>query len=593
MGYYTPATYDYVQNTSAKTIRNTYNAFLTYEKGFNDHGLKAMVGTNIEDSEYKYISARRNGVYDFDKGEIKLAGGDQIASSSHTWWSIAGVFARLNYSFKNKYLLEVNGRFDGTSKFASGRRSGFFPSASAGWNISEEPWMDALKGVLSSAKLRASYGEVGNQDVPLNRYIATYPIINPTASDNEHWLIKNAHVPYIRDRNTYAATSPALTDPSLTWETVSTLDFGLDAGLFGDKLGIVVDWYSRKTTDMLTDGEVLPATVGADPALRNFGELTTKGIEITLNYRHAFDNGIKLNLSGNFTDYRTEITKFPTGPETLLTASYYEGKYTGDIVGFKTEGLYQREDFVWNEDGTIRPYTDETKVIRNTLAEGVPNQYALETTPNSFKFGPGDVRYADLNGDGVISLGNSTLDNPGDRTVIGNSTPRYQYGFRIGAEWKGFDLGLFFQGVGKREIWATGNMVLPGYVGTEGNFTHTLDYWSTDNTGAFYPRPVNHGNTANRWNYWPTDRYMLNGAYLRMKNLTVGYSIPTALVNKISVQRLRIYFSGENLFEFDKMGDVPIDPEIDWTLSNLNDARTFGRTYPYRRVLSFGLQLQF
>lgn len=591
MGIYSTATYDFAQTTTGTRIRNTYNGYLTFEKVYGAHYVKAMGGTNIEDSEYKYISARRNGVFDFDKGEVNLAGGDQVVTTTHSWWSVAGFFGRINYGYKDRYLLEVNGRYDGSSRFAKDERWGFFPSASAAWRISEEPWMQSLQPVLSSAKIRASYGAVGNQDVPLSAYIGTIPVTSPTVTANGHWLVNNAYVPYIASSAT-ATNAPALVDPSLTWETVTTLDFGLDAGFFHDKLGLTADWYNRKTSDMLTSGESLPASVGAAAPRRNFGELTTKGIEVALDYRHTFGNGLKLSLSAQYTDYQTVITKYPVQGEALNSANYWEGKRMGEIWGYRTEGLFQRDDFVWESETAIKQTPDKNGILRNTMAPGVPDQYILETVPNSFKFRPGDVRYADLNGDGVIGFGSNTVDDPGDRTVIGNTTPRYQYGFRAGAEWKGFDLSVFFQGVGKREIWATGNMVLPGYYGVEANFDHTLDYWTPENTSAFYPRPVDHAQTV-RWNYNINDRYLLNAAYLRMKNLTVGYTVPAALSGRIRIQKARIYFSGENLFEFDKMGNVPIDPEIDWTADNLLDSRSFGRTYPYRRVLSFGLQLQF
>ncbi len=223
------------------------------------------------------------------------------------------------------------------------------------------------------------------------------------------------------------------------------------------------------------------------------------------------------------------------------------------------------------------------------MAEGIANQYIFES--GLFKYGPGDVRLKDMNGDGVIDYGANTVGDPGDKTVIGNTTPRYQYSFRVGASWKGFDLEAFFQGVGKRSIWATGNMVLPGYYGAEANFAHTLDYWSEENTGAFYPRPVNYAQAA-KWNYLPNDRYLLNASYLRMKSLTIGYTIPKQLTEKFDIRRVRVYFNGENLFEFDKMKDIPIDPELDWTTTTANDSRSFGRSYPYRRTVSFGVQVE-
>lgn len=579
---YTTLSYDYAQYTSSKNIRNTFNGFITYDKKLGNHSFKVMGGTNIEDAEYIYLSAKRNGVFDFEKGEVNLAGGDQTTGSNHSWWSIAGFFGRLNYSFKDKYLLEFNGRYDGSSKFAANQRWVFYPSASIGWRVTEEPWMAPVQSVMSTLKLRGSYGELGNQDVPLNAYFPTLGVSSPITAGN-YWLINNNFVPYI-------TSAPALVDPTLTWETVKTLDLGVDARFLNDKLGITFDWYQRKTVDALTAGVVVPSTIGANAPLRNFGELTTKGIELEIDFNHTFANGIHINLAGQFTDYKTVVSKYPSANDPQNSVAYYEGKTLGDIWGYKTEGLYQKEDFVWETDGTIKQTIQSDGQSKNTLVEGIPNQYILES--GLFKFSPGDVRFADLNGDGVINYGTNTVGDPGDRTVIGNTTPRYQFGFRAGADWKGIDLNFFIQGVGKRALWATGNMVLPGYYGAEANYDHTLNYWTPDNTGAFYPRPLEYGQTA-KWNYLPNDRYLLNAAYVRLKMVSLGYTIPKRWFSKANIEKLRIYFEGENLFELDKMKDIPIDPEIDWTTQTSADSRSFGRSYPYRRTVSLGLQLQF
>ena len=579
---YTTATYDYARYTSSKNIRHTYNGYLTYDNRFNDHGIKITAGTNIEDAEYIWISSRRNGVYDFDKGEVNLAGGDQLASSSHSWWSVAGFFARANYDFKNKYLLDVSGRYDGSSRFGESKRWDFFPTVSAAWRVSEEPWMLPLQPVLSSLKLRGSWGSIGNQDVPLNSFISTLTPSTPSSVGN-YWLVNGNFVPYI-------SSGPTLVDPSLTWETVNTLDIGFDAGLLNNSLNFMFDWYQRKTLDMLAPGETVPSTVGISAPRRNFGELTTNGIEFEVSYNHLFSNGLRLSLSGQFTDYKTKVTKYASANDPSNSATYWQGKTLGEIWGYKTDGLFQKEDFVWEGD-KIKQTILPNGLSKNTMAPGVADQYILES--GTFKFGPGDVKFKDLNGDGVIDYGTNTVGDSGDRTVIGNTTPRYQYGFRVGAGWKGFDVDIFFQGVGKRNIWATGNMVLPGYYGAEANFAHTLDYWTEENTNAFYPRPLEYSQTA-KWNYLPNDRYLLNVAYLRLKSLNFGYSLPKTILSKISLQKVRFYMNGENLFEFDNMGGVAIDPEINWVSGVTgNDSRSFGRSYPYRRTVSLGMQVEF
>ncbi|MGV8963014.1 MAG: SusC/RagA family TonB-linked outer membrane protein [Candidatus Saccharimonadaceae bacterium] len=581
-GTISTSTYDYARYTSSKNIRNTYNGVLTYNKTFKENAFKLTAGTNIEDAEYTWISARRNGVYDFDKGEVNLAGGDQLASSSHSWWSVAGFFGRLNYVFKDRYLFEVNGRWDGSSRFGREKRWGFFPSASAGWRISEESFMDFVKPTLSSLKVRGTWGSVGNQDVPLNSFVSSLNALTPSGVGN-YWLVNGNFVPYI-------SSGPTLVDPSLTWESVSTVDVGVDAGFFNEALTVNFDWYQRKTLDMLTSGETIPSTVGIAAPRRNFGELTTTGVELAVTYNHIFNNGLRVFVSGQFTDFKTEITKFATANDPLISSSYYEGKILGDIWGYKSDGLFQKEDFVWEGD-EIKQTKLENGQLKNTMAPGVPNQYIFES--GTFKFSPGDVKFIDLNGDGVIDYGANTVGTPGDRAIIGNTSPRFQYGFRTGASWKGVDFDVFFQGVGQRNLWATGNMVLPGYYAAEANYSHTLDYWTTENTQAFYPRALEYSETS-KWNYLTNDRYLLNAAYLRLKSLNVGYTFSKDLMSKINLQKVRVYFNGENLLEFDKLGKVPIDPEIDWVVGeSANDSRSFGRSYPYRRTISFGLQLEF
>ena len=577
--YTTAGFADHAAYDSSRNRRNAYNGNLSYENTFGKHNIKILAGTNIEDADYVYHRTKRRYLASNTMAEPNLANGATVIASNHSWWSVAGVFARVNYDFNGKYLIEGNIRYDESSKFAEGSRGGLFPSFSAAWRVTEEPWMQDIKHIVNSLKLRGSYGVIGNQDVPLGSYIPSLTLTTPTSGNR--WLVNGAYASYV-------SSAAALVDPALSWEKVGTLDLGIDAKFWNDKIGVTFDWYQRKTMDMLSAGNVIPSSVGASAPKQNFGELTTNGVELELSFNHVFGNGLRLSVNANYSDYITEISEWAAADDPLYSNNYV-GKRMGDIWGYKVDRLWQQDDFVY-ENGSLAT-TNVNGKVTNVLKDYEAGYQALYESGN-FRFSPGDIKIKDLNGDGVINYGKSTLSDHGDLAVIGNTEPRHLYSFRIGANWKGIDLDIFFQGVGKRELWVSGNMVLPGWQALEANFAHTLDYWTPDNTDAFYPRPIQYGN-AQKWNYITNDRYLLNMAYLRCKNLTVGYTFPNNLMNKIHVNRLRVYASAENLFEFDKLGDNPIDPELQHTSGTSGDARAFGRAYPYRRTISFGVQLDF
>ncbi|MDD4516031.1 TonB-dependent receptor [Massilibacteroides sp.] len=566
-GNYISSSYDYVQEERGRTQMLTTNAVATYSKTINDHAFKAIAGSNLESSHYRYVSAQRKGLYSIAAPELNLAYGDQVVNSQHTHWAVAGFFGRINYAYKDRYLLEINGRYDGSSKFPSGDQFRFFPSASVGYRVSEEDFMKSLYPALSSLKLRASYGSIGNQDVDANAFRSLM-----TANPKNAWIING--------KNTTSVGTPTVTYSSLTWESVRTVDIGFDARFLDDKIGVTFDWYKRTTTDVLA-ASTLPLTLGADAPKQNFGELETPGWELAVDFRHDFENGLSINLGGQITDYYTEVTKWaentnvPTydgnGNGWFSSKFYKEGMRLGDIWGLKVDRLLQESDF--NADGTLKA--------------GLPDQ--SEIFSGGITLQPGDVLYKDIDGDGKISNAKSTEDTR-DQTVIGNMFPRYQYGFTIGAAYKGFDFNMFVQGVGQRKLWAMGNQVLPGYTSGEPYYNGSDDYWTPENTDAFYPRPTIYGQAA-KWNYAVNDRYLLNMAYMRLKTLTIGYSLPNTLLSKAHISNLRVYFTGENLFEFDNV-KPDIDPEIDVRYVGTSaDSRNFGRSYPYQRTLSFGLQI--
>ncbi|MAM19867.1 MAG: TonB-dependent receptor [Christiangramia sp.] len=561
---YSSASYDRVQYNSEWSRRNTAKAFGIYDKDLGDHQLKFTLGGDLEEYEYWFQYSQRRQLLNPDQGELALATGDQFVGGDRNRWTTLGAFGRINYSFKDKYLLELNGRYDGASRLSPDEKWAFFPSMSVGYVLTEETFMQDLSAI-SFLKFRASYGSVGNQDASISNIYRIMP------SYGSNWVIDG--------QEQVAVGTPGAIPSSLTWETVTTLDLGLDARFFKNKLGLTFDWYERTVSDMHSSGVTLPSTFGTSAPRRNYGELQTKGWELAIDFNQAFKNGLNFNATATLSDYREKVTKYANStrgipnPIAGINSTYYEGMYLGEIWGYETDGFFTEDDF--NEDGSY--------------ADGVANQDIFETN-GWFNYGPGDVKYKDLNGDGVIGYGSRTVDDPGDMKVIGNSTPRYQYGLQLGADWKGFDLSLFMQGVGKRDFWANGPVFIPGYRYAEGWYEHQLDYWTPDNPNAYYPRPNDQQQSNNAMNFLPQTKYLLDMSYLRMKNITLGYSIPKSIIDRFKVDRFRIYVSGENLFEISN-SDIPIDPEINYTSSGLNDTNTFGRVYPFRRSLSAGLQI--
>lgn len=552
--------------TSGYTLQNIIKLYATYNLNVEKkHDFKFMTGLDAEKRDAFSHYSERRGLISEDLPEIALATGDQYSYngsySFHNDFSAAGFFGRVNYDYMQKYLLELNFRYDGSSRFPEGKKWGFFPSASAGWRASEEEFMKWTKPTLSYLKLRSSWGTIGNQDVAANSFISTM------TSEKSGWIENGQEL--------ISLEAPTVISPELTWERVTTFDIGVDAGFFNNDLMYTFDYYHRLTSDMHTPGEQLPVTFGASVPMQNYGELTGNGFEVGVDYHHEFSKGFAIRASANLSHVVEKITKYNKEDRNIY--GYYEGKRLGEIWGYETDRLFQASDF--NADGSMK--------------DGIPSQSLYET--GSFKFGPGDVKYKDLNGDGKITYGKNTVEDHGDLKVIGNSLPDYEYSFTLGASWKGFDFSTFFQGVGKHDYWAYGGVAIPGGGSNyaESVFQHQMDYWTPDNTDAFYPRPSDNAWNTNGMNFLTQTRYLSNMAYLRCKNITLGYTIPSTITKKFYVQSVRVYFSGENLFEFDNM-KIPVDPEsTDYKTGYGSGSSSFGRSYPYSRTLSFGLQVVF
>lgn len=564
----------YVYQDSRYNNRWALNVYANYEFNFGKHNFNVMAGGNAEGGTYRMHYSQRRDLTNVNLPELNLASGEQLVGSEHSHWGTAGYFARINYNWNEIWLLELNGRIDGSSSFPANDRWAFFPSGSVGYRFSQEKYFEPIRDIVSNGKLRASFGEIGNEAVGNNMYIQT--IGNPS---NSYWLDAKGSRLTMYDL-------PKMVSETLTWERIQTADIGLDLGFFNNSLNVTFDWYQRKTLDMLAPGTVLPDVLGADAPYGNNGSLRTRGWELSASWNKQFGD-FNVYVSGNVSDFKTVVTEWnnPTG----ILSDYFSGKVYGDIYGFETDRLFTEDDFTWDAQGN-----------RTGYAPGVANQDGLVGSGN-FQYSPGDTKYKDLNNDGKIDGGKGTTSDMGDLKVIGNSTPRFQYGFRLGGSWKGIDIDMYFQGVGKWSQWSTGAFVMPFSRGADGIYENQMDYWTPDNTDAWWPRlyPGNgvsgtvSGVATGAYNFYPQSKYLIDRSYLRFKNLTVGYTLPQNLTKKWYIEKLRVYFTAENLCELINNSFAPVDPEIDSSEVSGNGNGTWGRITPMMRTISCGLQLTF
>ena len=525
---------DYVSRYNFNSNKYTVNIFTDYAKTIADkHNFHGTVGFNQEWYTDQSVSAQRN-MINSNVPVLGQAQGERTVGDSEQEWAVRGVFYRFTYNYDGKYLFESNGRYDGTSRFPSDIRYKFFPSFSAGWRVSEESFAKGIKPYINDFKLRASYGSLGNQNVANYIYILNY------GTNSQLQYLLNGVRPV-------GVTPPGLVDPDLTWETATTIDFGFDLTAFKN-FEINFDWYRRRTSDILIDGLKFPSVLGASSPTRNSATIDTKGWELTMKYRNTTGFGLNYDLGLTLGDSQAEVVKFANNPNKLLSDQYlYEGQKMGEIWGYETYGIFQTKEEITN--------SPTQKLISSGL------------------WFPGDVRYKDIDGNNEINFGNNTVGNSGDRKIIGNSTPRYQFGFNSNFSYKNVDLDIFVQGVGKRDLWIGNNLYWGA--GTTGTWETYNNSWTPERTDAFYPAYKN----ASR-NRQVQTRYLENGAYLRMKNLALGYTLPRAFTEKIKLQRVRLSASAYNLFEF-KSVPKTFDPEL------------VGMNYPIIRSYAFGLQATF
>ena len=529
-----------VSESQANDTYNAFNLFGDYELTLGKHYFKVMAGYNQETKHTRGFSASRDELISNDLPSMDAATGEKYVGNSDDSWATRSGFFRVNYSFADRYLLEVNGRYDLSSKFPKDDRSVFSPSFSLGWKLSEESWFkQATNGFFDELKIRASYGSLANQalDNGWYAYLSNY------GTGTLGYIMGGKQPQYV--------LPGGLVSNTVTWEKVTQWDLGLDFVILQNRLKGTFDYYQRKTTDMLGPGRILPNILGMSEPLENAADMVTRGWELALTWNDQLDNGLHYSVGFNLSDTRAEITKYDN-PTKSLSSPYYEGQIVGDIWGYESS-LFQSADEI----------------------ASAPDQSKLDGGISKV---PGDIRFMDIDGNGVVDYGENTVDKPGDMKIIGNNKARYRYGFNISADWKGFDLGIFFQGVGKRDLmlpytfkWQYGSM---WQVSTAvGN-----DYWREDNAEGWLPVARFNGSQALGQNQ---TRYLLDASYLRLKSLSFGYTLPVSLTKQWGIQKCRVYFTGENLLTF-KHTPEGFDPELDDPYK-----------YPQQKSLALGLNVVF
>ena len=578
---------------NTKQNRWTANAYADYTHTFDKvHNLHVMAGINGENFTSDYFYVQRTQLYDENYPELNLAYGDLTKATIDSKTgdrASAGFFGRINYDYKGIYLLELNGRYDGSSRFRAGDRWAFFPSFSMGYRFSEEPYWKDLKNIVSNGKLRFSYGQIGNEAVGDNMFLST------VGAYQMKWLNGS-------NTKLNAFGMPTWVNPALTWERIQTSNLGIDLGFLNNELNMTFELYQRLTKDMLCPGQAIPSAVGAEAPYTNNGQLRSRGWELSLAWRHQFTKDLAAYANFSIGDSKIKVTKWKSSGENIGRTNdvkyAYKGETWGDIWGFETERYFTEDDFNGKDASGKWIYK-----------AGVADQTGIQT--DNFVYGPGDIKFKDLNGDGKINGGKGTLKDHGDLKVIGNVLPRYEYSFRVGANWKGFDIDAFFQGVGKRDMWTLSAFNFPTmnhpdltlyknqtkynvYDPANGvvNISENNDYpclWPGNNTKGNVTALADVGGSHN---YYPQTKYLVNMAYLRLKSLTLGYTLPRELTRKAYIQNLRVYVSGNNLFLLHKgNGNLPLDPEI-----NTGEGVKYGgwgRTIPPMRTFAVGMQLTF
>lgn len=548
--------YAYKENFINPNIYTNY--FLDLDSG---HNFKLTGGFQLEMLRNRDLEAQKQVVINESQPTLNTAGyNDRVNKGGHGHWATVGFFGRINYDYKGRYLLELNGRYDGTSRFLRDQRWNFFPSVSAGWNIAQEDFWEPLQEAVSTLKIRGSWGELGNQNT--SNWYPFYPSIDYKPNDGK-WILG--------EKKPNISSVPQLISTALTWETIRSWNVGLDITALRNRLTFTFDYFNRKTLNMVGPAPELPHTLGIAVPKTNNADMLSSGFELTLNWRDRIGEDFRYGIGVLLSDARQKVLRYPNPSYAIYTSDnkymWYEGRYDGDIWGYTTIGIAKTQEEM---DAHL------AKVNQNQLGSN---------------WSAGDIMYADLDGDGKVSNGERTVNKPGDLSVIGNSTPRYNFGVNLDAAYKGFDVKIFLQGVAKRDF-ATGKSYFWGADGGKWQtvvFEEHLDYFRNDpnhplglNVDSYYPR-ADWGSGRNRHTQ---TRYLQNAAYLRVKNVQLGYTLPQEVLSKTGISNLRIYISGENILTFTKLSSL-YDPEM----LGIGYGDEGAKTYPLSKTWSVGLSL--
>ncbi|MBQ5364071.1 MAG: TonB-dependent receptor, partial [Bacteroidales bacterium] len=572
---------DYISETLRTYDYLATNEWIEWEDTVGKHNFKALLGYNYEQQTYRNVYAYNDGLLAPNVDQLNLALGldNKSITSDYSKWRTAGAFFRFNYNFAERYLLEINGRYDGSSKFPARQRWAFFPSVSAGWRVSQEPWFNIDQSIISNLKIRASYGSLGNSNVSVYAYDETFDFDNGR-------IINGQKVRY--------TSAPAPIPESLTWETAQTIDGGIDLSMFSGRLNFTGDVYVRKTLNMYTVGPTLPDVYGASSPKGNFAEMTTRGFEITLGWDDAIKLGghpFKYGVHATLADYYSVIDKYNNALKSLsnnaYNNSYYEGMVLGELWGFECDGLYQNQAQIDADEAMA-------------AAAGQAHYNPLMQQTESYNILPGQMHFVDLNKNGYIDRGKNTADDPGDRKIIGNSEPRYIYSFGFDVEWAGIYANAFFQGVGKQDwypdnessaFWGMYNRPynqMPSW--------HLGNYWTPENPNAYLPLYTGYFAPFYKGRVNANTRYLQDASYIRLKSVQIGYNIPEKITRKAGLQKVSVFVAGENLWTWSPVykwtRDVDVTANIygaDGVLETTGD----GYNFPTMKSISVGVKVTF